>query len=117
MTYYNNKIKFLIVTLVIVEVFVLYLMYRSLYSYNTLNTFDNEEDLSSGSFAILIQGEDGTYIENDGFPGDNYVYSETLSGCVDAYGNKIANALTYSGGTFKVHTNTTTYCYLYFDKK
>ena len=73
------------------------------------------------TFAIMLQDEVGgtTYTESSSssFPSSGYTFNSTKSGCMDANGEKIDNALSYDDETHKasVTTNKTSYCYLYFD--
>ena len=109
-----------ILILTLIECFSLFLMWRS----NDILEMRLEEvklkvdnTKNKGDIAIMISDGLGNYIESESseFP-KNMIYNSTKSGCIDVYGNNIANALTYELGVISVKTNVTSYCYIYFDK-
>ena len=76
-----------------------------------------EEISKNDSIAIMLEQSDGTYKESNEstFP-INMMFNNEKSGCIDKEGQRIENSLTYSNGVVYVETNSTTYCYVYFDK-
>ena len=66
----------------------------------------------------MLEQSDGTYKEStsSSFPID-MVFNTEKSGCIDNSGNKLENSITYSNGIVNVETNSTIYCYVYFDRK
>ena len=74
----------------------------------------------SKTLAIMLQNDEGEYTESESsvFPTSGYRFNSTRSGCVDANGNIIENALTYNNETNKVNLriNKKVKCYTYFDK-
>ena len=67
---------------------------------------------------MMLEQSDGTYKEStsSSFPID-MVFNVEKSGCLDNSGNKLENSITYSNGIVNVETNSTIYCYVYFDNK
>ena len=114
----NKKFKVIVITLLIVlEVASTYLMYRSFNNRNVvLDNVKLKGTNKSNGLAIMIEKEDGTYQEssNNAWP-EEMLYNEEKSGCIDSNGKKIENSLTYEGGIATIKSNTTSYCYLYFD--
>ena len=114
----NKKIKVIVITLLIVlEAASTYLMYRSFNNKNVvLDNVKLKGTNKSNGLAIMLEQEDGTYKESssNAWP-EEMMYNEEKSGCIDSNGKKIENSLTYEGGIATVNTNTTSYCYLYFD--
>jgi len=114
----NKKIKVIVITLLILlEVASTYLMYRSFNNKNVvLDNVKLKGKNKNNGLAIMIEQEDGTYKESssNAWP-EEMMYNEEKSGCIDSSGKKIENSLTYEGGIATVNTNTTSYCYLYFD--
>ncbi|MBR6504218.1 MAG: bacterial Ig-like domain-containing protein, partial [Clostridia bacterium] len=66
---------------------------------------------------IMLEQSDGTYKESNEstFP-TNMMFNSEKSGCIDKEGQRIENSLTYSNGVVYVETNSTLYCYVYFDR-
>ena len=114
----NKKIKVIVITLLILlEIVSTYLMYRSFNNKNVvLDNVKLKSTNKNNGLAIMIEQEDGTYKESssNAWP-EEMMYNEEKSGCIDSNGKKIENSLTYEGGIATVNTNTTSYCYLYFD--
>ena len=77
-----------------------------------------EEISKNDSIAIMLEQSDGTYKESNEstFP-TNMMFNSEKSGCIDSKGNKLENSITYSNGIVNVETNSTIYCYVYFDRK
>jgi len=119
----NHKIyKLIIILLLLIESGVIFLMYKSLSSRkdNQIDGYTtNNVEIKNDVFALLVEQEDGTYVEysNNVWPTEGYIFNSKLSGCIDKSGNKLENALMYYENTNKVtvDTTTTTSCYLYFD--
>ena len=95
-------------------------MYKS--SSNKIYKLDNVHLNNASSvemFAIMLEQEDGTYVESSDstWPTSGYVYNTEKSGCIDMNGNKIESSITYDSSTNIVSVNTekTSYCYVYFD--
>ena len=79
----------------------------------------NNNKGDNSMFAIMLEQDDGTYDESDSntWPTDGErVYDQKLSGCIDANGNSIDNALSYDAVNNKVilRTQQASMCYLYF---
>ncbi len=105
--------------LMLIEFSSIFLMWKSLSGRETYLDNVNLKDIKNNSMlAIMLEQSDGSYIESDSsvWPTD-MTYNETLSGCIDASGNKINGALTYDSSTniATVESGVTSYCYLYFD--
>ncbi len=109
--------------LIIVEGIFIYLSYRSFLSKpDELNINDNLSNNKNTMFAILLEQDNGIYIETSDskWPDSTYTFNQEKSGCVDNNGVALdKSVLTFDIDTriALVTTNTTTYCYLYFDKK
>ena len=73
-------------------------------------------DLNKDSFAIMVEQSDGTYAESNTYPTGNYMLSKDRSGCIDKHGKSIPNSVSYKNGTVTFKTNSSSYCYVYFDK-
>ncbi len=105
--------------LMLIEFSSIFLMWKSLSGRKTILDNVSLKELSkTNTIAIMLEQSDGSYIESsDTTWPTNMKYNETLSGCIDANGNKLDNVLTYNSTnkTASVKTNTTSYCYLYFD--
>jgi len=122
MKFANKKIWIVtIITLVLIELCSLFLMYKSANTKNIkLENVSLKENINNNNmFAILLEQEDGTYIQSNSntWPSD-YSYNASKSGCMDSTGAMIEGALTFDSTTniATVETGETTNCYLYFDK-
>lgn len=73
-------------------------------------------DLNKDSFAIMVEQSDGTYAESNTYPTGNYMLSKDRSGCIDKNGKAIPNSVSYKNGSVTFKTNSSSYCYVYFDK-
>ena len=73
-------------------------------------------DLNKDSFAIMVEQSDGTYAESNTYPTGNYMLSKDRSGCIDKRGKSIPNSVSYKNGAVTFKTNSSSYCYVYFDK-
>ncbi|MBQ7030879.1 MAG: hypothetical protein IJN13_00710 [Bacilli bacterium] len=113
-------IIFYVCLLVIVEIFALFLMYKSSNNKNAnLATVDLKGNIvNNDMFAIMLEQSDGTYKEDKSntWPTDGYTYNASMSGCIDINGNKLDGVLTYdaTNNIATVDTGNTSYCYLYF---
>jgi len=79
----------------------------------------NNNKGDNSMFAIMLEQDDGTYDESGSntWPTDgSRTYNKELSGCIDANGNSIDNALSYDAVNNKVilRTQQASMCYLYF---
>ena len=117
----NKKmVGVLVVTLMVIEVCSLFLVYKSFFNKETkLDEVKLQEKETEEMLAIMVEQEDGTYVESSDstWPTSGYVYNTEKSGCIDMNGNKIESSITYDSSTNIVSVNTekTSYCYVYFD--
>lgn len=83
----------------------------------TNNSHSEYSTVTQDKLAVYIKDSEGEYVEYDGnaWP-SGYSLNTDLSKCLDVNKNVIENAFTYADGVFKLTTNTTSYCYLYFDE-
>ena len=118
-----NKIKkYLIISLVLFEVCVIHLAYKSFSNKPVklpevkLKEIEKEK---KNTYAVMIDDGNGGYTESteDKFPTEGYKLNTEKSGCIDNEGNAIENVLSVVDNKVLVSTGSTTYCYLYFDKK
>ena len=121
----KTKIGFIICisVLMLIELASLFLMYKSSNNISLAEVKLTENDFDQ-SFAVLIEQDDGSYIEQEPIvktwpSSDKYNYNSGKSGCIDANGTVILNVLSYDSatGVATVDTTNTSYCYLYFDLK
>lgn len=72
---------------------------------------------NSDMFAILLETDEGIYVESTAttWPTNGYVFDESRSGCVDIYGNNVAGILSFNNNIATVNTSKTVQCYLYFN--
>ena len=117
-----NKIKkYLIISLVLFEVCVVHLAYKSFNNKPVklpevkLKEIEKEK---KNTYAVMIDDGNGGYTESteDKFPTEGYKLNTEKSGCIDNEGNTIENVLSVVDNKVLVSTGSTTYCYLYFDK-
>ncbi len=117
-----NKIKkYLIISLVLFEVCVIHLAYKSFSNKPVklpevkLKEIEKEK---KNTYAVMIDDGNGGYTESteDKFPTEGYKLNTEKSGCIDNEGNAIENVLSVVDNKVLVSTGSTTYCYLYFDK-
>ena len=107
--------KILVIFLVIVELCLVYLMYKSS---NNKKILDNTEIIEKKEkIAIMVQDEEGKYNKFSGstFPSEGYVLNVDESECLDIEGNKIENVISRSNGSVTLTNKYTSYCTLYFD--
>ncbi len=71
-------------------------------------------------FAILIEDSTGNYQQStdNTFPGYEYFYNQTKSGCMNANGKQLSDSLLYDQDNKKatVKVSSSSRCYLYFDR-
>ena len=110
----------LVLALVLVE---LLLIIGAHISYNNKNLdkyIFGASTSSSDLFAVMIEDSNGNYQEstNSTFPGYEYFYNQTKSGCMSSNGKPIEDSLLYDQDKKKatVKVSETSMCYLYFDK-
>jgi len=113
--------KLLLTLLLVMSISIIYIGYVALKDNNiVLDEVSLKESINNkDAFAIMVQQKDKTYQESESsvWPTEGYIYNQTLSGCIDARGEKVENALIYdkANQVANVSVNGTTYCYLYFD--
>ena len=112
----------LVTALIFIEFISLFLMWKSISVRTTkLDNVDlKQSDKNNDMFAIMLGDKNGVYTESTSttWPTDgSYFYNSTKSGCIDANGNTLEGVLSFDESTWtaKLTTNTTSYCYLYFD--
>ena len=111
----------LIIALILVEFLLIICAYISYNNKNLDKYIFNSKDLkSSGLFAIMLEDSDGNYKQStkDEFPGYEYFYNQTKSGCMNSSGKTIPDSLLYDQENKKatVKLNSSGMCYLYFNK-
>ena len=111
----------LIIFLVVVASISLFATYKYIYNKSIiLDDVKLKQKIDNGSFAIMLEQDDGTYAESQSntFPTTGYVFNSDKSGCVDVNGAIIENSLTYNNETNKVNVrvNREAACYVYFNK-
>ena len=80
-----------------------------------------EIKVDKNTFGIYIEknsyeSEEDKYTTFDGDTWPvGYVLNKSKSGCIDARGELIDNALDYEEGIMTTTTSSTCYCYIYFD--
>ena len=113
----KNTLHEMIVKLLLgIEVITLFLGIKSFGNKNnTLDDIKLLESKSNNLFAIMVENNNGDFVESNSFPIGKYEINYDLSTCIDNNGNKIQNTLTYKNGIVTVNTNKTTFCYLYFN--
>jgi len=112
----------IVVSLILIEGLFVFLSYKSFNArkddIENVNLIDDGKVEKNNMFAIMLQQEDGTYIEStsSSWPID-MKYNEELSGCIDKGGTELAGILTFdsTNNVATVTTSKTSYCYLYFD--
>lgn len=120
----KNKIKK--IGIIILFIISLITMVFSLYNNNFKNRIsldkilDNIDNVEVGNttFALMIQKDDGTYDKSSSTKWPTGMkFNNELSNCLDIYGNKMTNVLSYDVTNNLVYANVTgtAYCYVYFD--
>ena len=115
----NNK-NVLIILLIVVELSLLVVAGVSYGNKNLDKYIVGSSTSSSDLFAVMIEDNNGNYQEstNSTFPGYEYFYNQTKSGCMSTNGKHIEDSLLYDQDKKKatVKVSETSMCYLYFDK-
>ena len=115
----TNK-KLVILILVIFEFVLLTLAYIS---YNNKDfdkyIFGSKSIKNNNLFAVMLEDSSGNYKQADleEFPGYEYFYNNTKSGCMSSRGSIIPDSLLYDQDNRKatVKVSSSSKCYLYFD--
>ena len=113
----NKKIKLLILILFLIEISLLFLTYKS-FSNRKIDELIETYEIEKKQFSMFVENESGNYeeyIESNKFP-EGFVLNLENSKCVDTKGNIIYDILSSNGKNITIKTNTTSYCYLYFDQ-
>ena len=115
----NNK-NVLIILLIVVELSLLVVAGVSYGNKNLDKYIFGASTSSSDLFAVMIEDSNGNYQEstNSTFPGYEYFYNQTKSGCMSSNGKPIKDSILYDQDKKKatVKVSETSMCYLYFDK-
>ena len=93
-------------------------------SYNNKNldkyVFNSRDLKNSSLFAIMLEDKNGEYKQSTeaDFPGYEYFYNQTKSGCMNSSGKNIPDSLLYDQENKKatVRLNSSGRCYLYFNR-
>jgi len=117
----NKKYIGIIMILILVEITMIFLCVKS-YSNKNINVkLDNvliKKEEKEDMFAIMVEQEDGTYLEydKDTFP-EGYILNEKLSGCINQKGLRLDGVLEYDSATniLTINSGMSMFCYLYFD--
>ncbi len=106
--------------LVLVELLLIIGVYISYNNKNLDKYAFGKSTSSSNLFAVMIEDTNGNYQQstNSSFPGYEYFYNHNKSGCMNKNGKKIEDSLLYDQDNKKatIKVNSTSMCYLYFDK-
>lgn len=113
----------IVLMLFLIEFSTLFFMYYSFDNKNQLNNinYDNKKIKNSDKmFAVMVEqtkGEEDYKEENWSIlTKSGYTYNSSKSGCVDGDGKTIPGALTYTNGKASVITDSSSFCFLYFNK-
>ena len=110
----------LIIALILIELLLIIGAYISYNNKNLDKYIFGSSTSSSDLFAVMIEDSNGNYQEstNSTFPGYEYFYNQTKSGCMSSNGKPIEDSLLYDQDKKKatVKVSETSMCYLYFDK-
>ena len=110
----------LIIALTLIELLLIIGAYISYNNKNLDKYIFGSSTSSSDLFAVMIEDSNGNYQEstNSTFPGYEYFYNQTKSGCMSSNGKPIEDSLLYDQDKKKatVKVSETSMCYLYFDK-
>ena len=110
----------LIIALTLIELLLIIGAYISYNNKNLDKYIFGASTSSSDLFAVMIEDSNGNYQEstNSSFPGYEYFYNQTKSGCMSSNGKPIEDSLLYDQDKKKatVKVSETSMCYLYFDK-
>ena len=110
----------LVLALVLVELLLIIGAYISYNNKNLDKYIFGKSTSSSNLFAVMIEDSNGNYQQStdNNFPGYEYFYNQTKSGCMSSSGKQIEDSLLYDQDKKKatVKVSETSMCYLYFDK-
>ena len=110
----------LVIALILVELLLIIGAYISYNSKNLDKYIFGASTSSNNLFAVMIEGSNGNYQQStdNNFPGYEYFYNQTKSGCMSSSGKQIEDSLLYDQDNKKatVKVGQTSMCYLYFDK-
>ena len=110
----------LVLALVLVELLLIIGAYISYNNKNLDKYIFGKSTSSSNLFAVMIEDSNGNYQQStdNNFPGYEYFYNQTKSGCMSSSGKQIEDSLLYDQDKKKatVKVSETIMCYLYFDK-
>ena len=110
----------LIIALILIELLLIIGAYISYNNKNLDKYIFGSSTSSSDLFAVMIEDSNGNYQEstNSTFPGYEYFYNQTKSGCMSSNGKPIEDSILYDQDKKKatVKVSETSMCYLYFDK-
>ena len=112
--------KFKTIMIVLLSIWIINIHFAYIFANNKGLIMENhvlkEEINNDTNFALMLEQNDGTYIESTSskWP-DNYSLNLDKSKCIDKNGNELNKDLKYINNVIKITTNTTSYCYLYFD--
>lgn len=113
----NMKRKMLfLATFVFLFIFLTYKNFWSLKNSTSNSTSKYVVNNSNNSLAIMIMGDDGKYTQSEGIPKSGYILSLNNSKCVNQNDEVVDAKMKFVNGKVIVYTETTLYCYLYFDK-
>ncbi len=110
--------KYLIITLVLLEVISLFLTIKS-FSNKNISAIKESTKIERKRFSMYIENDTGEYTEyttSEYFP-VGYKLNLDKSTCVDSNDNTLTGVLTGNGNSVTVTSNKTMFCYLYFDIK
>ena len=115
-----NKKNYIIIILILLE-FSLLLTAGLSYGNKNLDKYIIGKSTSDSSlFAIMLEDSTGEYKQSSTstFPGYEYFYNQSKSGCMNNSGKQIKDSLLYDQDNKKatVNVSETSMCYLYFDK-
>ena len=114
----KNKNILIILSLGIVLIVSMFFAFNNKKEYKELPKVKLKEPLQNKQFALMLEQEDGNYLESEGeLPTDGYHFNKEKSGCVDINGKIINDALDYDyyNHVVLLDTSKTSYCYLYYD--
>ena len=103
----------------IILVFSIFMVGSYFFEFSSNETLNKpvEKPALNKSLAIMVERHrgEGDYVEQESttFPTDKD-YVASLSGCVDADGKDIPDALTYEGGKATIIADSSAFCFLYF---
>ena len=112
----KNSKRYLIISLVLIEVISLFLTMKS-FSNKEIEEKKETYEVDKKHFSMFINDGKGNYEEynNNVFP-NGYAINLDKSRCIDTKGNVINGILSTNGSNVTITSNKTAYCYLYFDE-